>query len=291
MARTYGELVDLVRDWSNRDQQVLGDGVIQDCLKYAADKAYRILRVPPLEELITYNSTNLNSNTTTAANGLPSRTELAVPADLIEVVQIREFDANNTTTRLFSQKVDIRTFNDSLAEIGQYGSYWTRQQQKIILAPGFGEYSNGTPSGIEIYYYKRLPALNAKYNVTAANHAAGFLTSATQSTSGAAILYFSTINGVTTAYDTQAAATAAGGTQSNGYFVGNLVPNWLRDENERILLMGALAEVFFYLQDEEQAQKYATLFMNEIAELNDEDKKRNARGGNVQTNYYGGGLI
>ena len=69
------------------------------------------------------------------------------------------------------------------------------------------------------------------------------------------------------------------------------VPNWLRDENERILLMGALAEVFFYLQEDDQAQKYSALFQQEIQELNNEDVMRNASGGNVQVNFNGRGLI
>ena len=96
---------------------------------------------------------------------------------------------------------------------------------------------------------------------------------------------------MTTAYATLAEATATGGTPVATNFLGQLVPNWLRDENERILLNGALAETFFYLQDDEQAQKYGMLFSEEIKSLNDEDNKRNARGGNIQINYSGSGLI
>jgi len=33
------------------------------------------------------------------------------------------------------------------------------------------------------------------------------------------------------------------------------------------------------------------MFYNEIKELNDEDEKRNASGGNVQINFNGRGLI
>ena len=72
---------------------------------------------------------------------------------------------------------------------------------------------------------------------------------------------------------------------------GNLVPNWLRDENERVVLMGALAEAFFYLQENEESQKYAALFQAEILELNKEDQMRHSSGGNVQVNFNGRGLI
>lgn len=291
MARTYGELVELVRDWSNRDIQVLGDGIIQDSLKYAADKAYRVLRIPPLEEIVTYNSAALIAATTPANNLLPSHTEIVLPADLIEIIQIREIDANNSTTKVFNQKVDIRTFNDFSSDIGQFGSYWSRQKNNVILAPGFNANSIGSPTGVEIYYYKRLPAIDASYKVSSQNYTAGFLTEVDTGTNNAESLYFVTQNNVTTVYDTLAAAQATGGTVVTTEFLGQLVPNWLRDENERILLNGALAEVFFYLQDEEQSVKYATLFKQEIEELNDEDNKRNARGGNIQTNFNGSGLI
>jgi hypothetical protein len=74
-------------------------------------------------------------------------------------------------------------------------------------------------------------------------------------------------------------------------YVGNEVAHWLRDENEKVLLYGSLAEVFYYLQDEDQAKKYKQLFTEEIALLNNEDNKRGASGGNVQVNYNGRGLI
>ena len=73
--------------------------------------------------------------------------------------------------------------------------------------------------------------------------------------------------------------------------MANSVPNWLKDENERVVLMGALAEVFFYLQENDEANKYAQLFAGEIQELNEEDVMRNASGGNVQMNFNGRGLI
>jgi len=56
MARTYAEFVSLVRDWANRDSAALSDDLIQDCLRYAADKAYRKLRIAKLEATVTYDS-------------------------------------------------------------------------------------------------------------------------------------------------------------------------------------------------------------------------------------------
>jgi hypothetical protein len=130
--------------------------------------------------------------------------------------------------------------------------------------------------------------------VTVLNYNAGFLTTtgAGSGVEGSALLYFNSATG-TTAYATQSDAQAAdvGGTVTSAYYIGTLVPNWLRDQNERVLLMGALAEVFSFTQEDDQAQKYGTMFFNEIKELNDEDGKRNASGGNLQVNFNGRGLI
>jgi len=388
MALTYTELVAKVRTWANRDEEVVSDAIIQDCLKYAADKAYRTLRVPPLENVATYEKTLLQAATTNASSTTNSMTEIQLPYDLVEFIQIRELDAGGLTTRVFNEKVDIRTLNDSNAEKYTGYNYWARQQNVLFLIPGFGNGNTGnTAEKIELYYYRRLPALNAAYAVTVLNYNAGFLT-----TTGAGVndplLYFTMtpltmfptgnmmMKDAEKAYLTQAEAIAAvtqtgstgninaqinsnvtnsttitynnatpnppgsvtltGQTLSGtgvvnnsttglppkvvsivnpgtvtvdtpqtlpsgrsitfsnttaDHYVGTLVPNWLRDENERVLLMGALAELFAYVQEDDQAQKYLQVFKSEIAELNDEDAKRNASGGNLQVNFNGRGLI
>ena len=102
------------------------------------------------------------------------------------------------------------------------------------------------------------------------------------------------VNGNTTnAYLTSTEATAAadGAGTNTANYIGTEVPNWLRDENEKILLYGALVEIFAFVGDDEQAAKYKIMFDGEIQELNDEDAKRNASGGNVQINFNGRGLI
>jgi len=291
MALTYTQLTTLVRNWCNRDEEVVSDAIIQDCLKYAADKAYRTLRVPPLENVAVYESSLLTTATSTSQNGL-TVTELQLPFDLIEFIQIKELDSDGKALRVFNEKLDIRTFNDVNAEKYSNMNYWSRQRNVLLLTPGFN--STGQANSIEMLYYRRLPALNALYAVTVLNYNAGFLTTsgAGSSVEGSALLYFNSATG-TTAYATQADAQAAdtGGTVTSTYYIGTLVPNWLRDQNERVLLMGALAEIFSFTQEDDQAQKYGTMFFNEIKELNDEDGKRNASGGNLQVNFNGRGLI
>ena len=293
MALTYNELIALVRNWSNKDDEVVSDAIIQDCLKYAADKCYRTLRVPPLENVAVYSKTLLSAATTATTGLIPSKTELQLPYDLIEFIQIKELDAAGSPTRVFNEKVDIRTFNDPSAEKYSSSNYFARQRNLLFLTPGFGESTLGnSANSIELYYYRRLPALNALYAVTVLNYNAGFLTTngAGANVAYSALLYFAGNTG-TKAYATAAEALAAGGVQTNAYYIGTLVPNWLRDENERVILMGALAELFSYAQDDAQAAKYGKMFYNEIKELNDEDSSRNASGGNLQINFNGRGLI
>jgi hypothetical protein len=286
MALTYTELVTLVRNWCNRDAEVVSDAIIKDCLKYAADKTYRTLRIPPLENVVSYEKTALEAATAKGQNGL-TITELKLPSDLIEFIQIRELDSDKKAIRVFNEKLDIRTFNDVNAEKYSNMNYWSRQKDLLMLTPGFN--NTGTANTVELLYYRRLPALDALYAVTPLNYTVGFLTT----TGGTTALFF--VNGNTeVAYATQAEATAAdtGGAGTNSVnYIGTLVPNWLRDQNERIILFGALTEIFAFIQEDDQAQKYAAMFVAEISELNNEDEKRNASGGNLQVNFNGRGLI
>ena len=75
------------------------------------------------------------------------------------------------------------------------------------------------------------------------------------------------------------------------YYTGNEIAHWLRDENERIVLFGALAEAFAYLQEDNMHQKYTQMFTDQIELINREETRRKALGGNVQINFNGRGLI
>lgn len=317
--RTYNEMINLVRNWSNRDKEVITDSIIGDCLNYAADKAYRKLRVPPLEQVVTYSSSDLIANTNDANNGTPSITKLEIPSNLIEFIQIRALDSDNRTTRVFNEKSDIRTFFDPYAEKYSSIAYWSRQGNDILLSPGFKNGSaGGQENSIELYYYGRLFALDARYEVTAANAniSESYISEVTvnnpiptnlrtgeqvNSASLKKAVYtldsdssiVSTKYYETTVADGNITAAPSGQTRTittNTYY-GVEVDNWLRDENERIILNGALAEAFIYLNEPDSASLYANVFASEIQEMNQEETKRKASGGNVQFNFNGNGLI
>ena len=308
MSRTYAQLIDLVRNWANRDQEVLPNTIVADCLRYAADKAYRTLRIPPLEHTVRYTAAQLQANTRSTNNRFASVTEVCIPNDLIEFMYIRGIDSEGRTTRMFNEKADIRTFYDIYAEKYNDFAFWSRHGNNILLSPGFG--NTGTNFGstgvgneecVELHYYRRLPSLYARYDATIANAQLGLLTelgameTAPAGVSGTSDAAAPTIR-LSRMEETQngqmiTTYTEQTDTSMGALYYGNYVPNWLRDENERVLLMGALAEVFFYLQENEESLKYAQLFQQEIDELNKEDQMRHASGGNVQVNFNGRGLI
>lgn len=316
--RTYNDFITLVRGWANRDEEVLSNSIVADCLAYAADKAYRVLRVPPLEQTVTYSSSELIDATSSSAN-VTSMTELSIPSDLIEFIQIRAINSDGGTSRVFNEKSDIRTFFDPYAEKYSNIAYWTRKGNSILLAPGFRSASlSGTEDSVELYYYRRLPALNARFDVTAVNAnlsntlvsevtvgnpaPTDYRTNTTVDTASlkkavytdtATSAVVSTVYYETTVEDADIPAATSGQTRTitTSTYYGTEVPNWLRDENERILLNGALAECFIYLNEPETASTYANIFSSEIQELNREEAMRKASGGNVQFNFNSNGLI
>jgi len=317
--KTYNEFISLVRNWSNRDEEVVSNSIVADCLTYAADKSYRTLRIPPLEQTVVYSSAELTTATTDASNGTTSITELSIPSDLIEFIQIRAMTNTGTTTRVFNEKADVRTFFDQYAEKYSGIGYWTRKANSILLSPGFGSSNfSGVEDQVELYYYRRLPSLDARFDVTAENAnlsdtlvvevtvdnpaPTNYKTNTTvdtadlkkavyTNTSDSSVV--STVYYETTTADGDIPAAPVGQTRTittNTYY-GAEVPNWLRDENERILLNGALAEMFIYLNEPETASMYANLFSQEVQELNNEEAQRRASGGNIQFNFNGNGLI
>ena len=125
----YDALVAKVRDWSNKPEvNTIPDSVIQDCLKYSADECYRLLRIPPLEEVIRYTVT-ADDNAGENSMGLPygnAYTSFTIPEDLTQFIYIRTIAQQNTGTsystfpsnvsKVFNEVTDKRTFFDLYGE-------------------------------------------------------------------------------------------------------------------------------------------------------------------------------
>jgi hypothetical protein len=299
----YDALVDKVRDWSNKPEvNTIPDSVIQDCLSYSADECYRLLRIPPLEATLQYTVEEAD-NAGENSLGLPfgnAFTSFNIPEDLIQFISIRTLARENDGTaystfpsnvsKVFHEITDSRTFFDLYSE--KYSSYnWMWKDGKVYIHPQLA-----VGAVLEVSYYRRLPALDATYLVVPINYLIGlsdsnqpYLTLTTDTSETP--LYFSTANSVTKCFATSAEAAAYNSTVTTKYYIGKEVSNWLRDENERLLIWGALYNLASYLFDDRMEQRYEKKFTENIFSLNKEEKWRRASGGNVQINFSTNGLI
>tara|TARA_R110002074_G_scaffold153413_5_gene308513 strand:+ start:7788 stop:8552 length:765 start_codon:yes stop_codon:yes gene_type:complete len=237
----YDALVTKIRTWVNRDSNVITDALIADFLDYSADLCYRKLRIPPLEYTHTY-------ETITALSGL-GETELTVPPDLSEFIQLRKTDADGNSY-VFDERTSLLAMQDH--DHDKQSESFARRGSTLVFYP-----AAKVGDIYEMHYYRRLPDMDAVYEVNETNRLAALNTIST--------------SGATGAVETPAS--------SGNYYVGNEVPNWLRDENERILLWGAVAYAFDYVGEDERAAKFNAQQLQGIQELNQEEELRKVRGG------------
>ena len=151
----------LILGWANRDDDALPVGIRRDVLRWAADQCYSLLKVPPLELTRTFTITESDFAEDPAAfNG--RELIMPVPNDLIQVVYIR----SNRNSCVFEEKLDNRTFFQREAE-KKSSAWWTRVGNNFHLQTiGYGL---RVGDEITIHYYRRLPAMDARYLPSAAN--------------------------------------------------------------------------------------------------------------------------
>lgn len=298
----FDALVGKIRDWSNKPEvATIPDSVIQDCLSYSADECYRQLRIPPLESTVVY-TVEAGDNSGENSLGMPygnAYTSFTIPEDLTQFIYVRTLAQDNIGTaystypsnvsKVFNEVTDSRTFFDLYSE--KYSVYnWMWQDNKVFIHPQLA-----VGAEVEIHYYRRLPALDALYNVVPINYVIG-LTDANQPylqlvNSGGTSLYFSTANSITQCFSSYAAAAAYNPTVTTKNYIGKEVSNWLRDSNERLVLFGGLYNLGAYMFDQAMEQRYEKKFFETLLSMNKEEKWRRASGGNVQVNFNTNGLI
>ena len=274
----FHRLVEDVRVWSNRDDDVLPNSIIEDAISYAADDSYHRLMIPPLESTFTYDAIEDSDIDTT--NGVRT-IELAVPSDLVQFIHLR---TTGNRGIVYNEKTDVRTFHDMTANT-YMDNYWTRQGNNIRVA---GYLLGGDL--FELFYYRRLPATNALYRVNQANIDAGVVTHVTEQP-----VYPSNYPRVSLRGEDDVDAVDAstvgpfndanGDEQTTGWWLPQEIPHWLKDENRKIILFGALAYCGKYLMDDMIVQYHAQQYAAEIEAVNNEEKMRKASGGNVQTHF------
>lgn len=292
----YNALLDKVRKWANKPEvNTIANSVIADCLSYSADECYTNLRIPPLETTVEYTietADNVGDGSTTNSMYNSAYTSFSMPEDLTEFVFLRtKVDNNNTVSsnRVFNEITDRRAFFDIYFE-NQSAYNWMWSEGKIYCRP---QLPVGTV--LQIGYYRRLPALDAAYSVVPNNYIIGvadvdqvYLELGTSSDTP---LYFSTAATVEKCFATFTEAFNYNATVTTKYYIGREIPNWLRDQKERMLMWGALTHVGAFLFDDVMEKRYAVKFAGEIDSLNKEEKMRRARGGNVHIGFNANGMI
>ena len=290
----YDAVIAKVRDWSNRDSEILSDSQVNDCLEYAADDCYRLLRIPPLEIVRSFTMT-AEGNT------------LDIPSDLSSFIQLRrQFETSGggqigrSPYIVYTEKADIRSFFDIETCKYEYNR-WTRQANQILVYPNYNE-----GDVFELYYYRRLHALNAVFVVNAANAVGITDPSSVGQTNGtltvvpapteitmpgdACELFYEITDSGVLWYDAQTTDPMVTPYMS-AWLEGQEVFHWLRDDHERTLIYGALYYAFSFLQEPEQMATYKRLFDDEIDKLNSEENLRKYQGGGSQVHFATGGLI
>ena len=235
----FDALVTKVRNWANRDSTVLTDALITDFLDYSADTCYRKLRIPPLEYTYTY---------PVITSSTKGETSLQLPPDFSELISIKRVGTDGND-KVFMKKLGLSSFADH--NTTKPANSFAYKGGNIIFYPEAAEGET-----FEIHYYRRLFDLDAAYVVNQANIDSGNATAASSGDAGAVEFPAS----------------------SGNFYTGNEVYNWLRDDNERALLWGALGHALDYLGDIENSVKYFKKQELDIAELNQEETIRKVRG-------------
>lgn len=177
---------------------------------------------------------------------------------------------------MYNEKVDVRTFFD-FNDSATLQNYFTRKGSQIILA---GDIKEGLV--FELFYYRRLPALDARPTLPD-----GLTLAAAQAdTTNYEVITSNT-------WDTLTSLEKATYDLIEGSYVRSAfeVANWLKDHNERVVLFGALHRVFDYLQEDQQSEKYKARFVESIQELNAEEKKRKLSAGQAYIRFDANNLI
>ena len=129
------------------------------------------LQIPPITPVSAYVRVE-NEQAQVRVSRLP------IPTDATSFIHLRTITSNGVEY-VINEKVDTRTFWDT-DSIKTSNTYWSRQGNTILV----GGFDVDAGTVLELHYYRRLPAVDARYAITPANFTGNRLTLATTITSG-----------------------------------------------------------------------------------------------------------
>ena len=272
----YTEFVDLIHGYTNRSAAVLPYSLVKQHSNMAGDTILRELDIPPLEETFTYEAAT-------------EKTSLVpIPTDLDAFIQVREIDEiTGDVIQIYNPRVDLRSFYNS--NMSKYGDrYYTREKENLIIFP---ELDVGQI--IQLHYYKRTPPLNARYSVVEENYTNGYLYSGASQSAVLEAVEASEPNASRNDPELEGAIELITGDLviPDGWYLGAVYPNWLRDDNFKAILHGTLANSYFFLKNYDEARLNNDIMKVEISEMNKQARIREVTGGVAQTHFSGHGLL
>ncbi|MDA7496074.1 hypothetical protein N8457_00130 [bacterium] len=243
--------------------------------------SYKLNRV-----LVTINGVYQSPSSFTATN----RTSIVLNSGASLNDQVKIVSFNETTvyssevstvereTTVYENRADYRTFVSDCSN--KYSLYlWTRQGDKIVVNPKFKK-----GDAFELFYYSNGTDLGTEYAVTSANFQNGLLE--TSDSSNGTALYFTSASTPVVGEDVP--SNNQGGSYTNAfYFKGKEQPHFLRDNQERLLIYGALSFINDYLGETNESTKYETKAAQLIQRLLNEEVFKESSGGNVRINFEG----
>jgi len=246
--------------------------------------SYKLNRI-----LVTKNGLYLNPSTDFTATNKTSivLTTGATANDTIKIIAFTETTAFASVSSLvelntivYDHKTDYRTFvSDSASKYSNY--CWTRQKSNILVHPNF---SKGDV--FELLYYSKGQTIGTEYAVTPANFTAGNLETS-DSVNGTALYFLSSVTSPDPDNNDVASATSGNNYTQAFYFKGKEQPNFLRDNQERLIIYLALSFIFDYLGEDNSAQKYEQKANGLITRLNNQERFKANSGGNIRANFEG----
>ena len=257
---TLVKLRNMVRDFTNKDSEVLPDTIVDDFLGWAADEIFNTLEIPPFEKVITISKAG-NASFFTADIEAENFTRVVVPDDLTRFIAVTDV-SSPSDPKVFQDRYSYRSFRDeSFHRSGDYNIF-CRQGGQLLLFPELSD-----DASLEIFYYSRLVDLKGER-----------IDSATPR-----VLYYIDENAAARRADDDSIYTPVGTTTA--------ISNWLRDQNTRMVVFGACKYAMEYLEEPDGIANYTQKFSHEMDVQNRAEKNRVTRGGSVTLGFNDHNLL